>query len=711
MDSILAKLEYIIFENKDTHYMVGTFAQSDTYHLFTGAGRIVDPSEDQEYELTGQYVRHPKYGTQFKIESAKKILPTHQDQIIHFLSGESFPTIGKKTAEQIYELFGDNCLEMIKEDYSILYQIPKLTQKKIDVIKKGIEEFEGFDDVYIKLMKYGLDNYKIGLLQQEYKDKLLDVLEDNCFRPYYDIYGFGYKSALKLADGFNLDNSDERRLDAYIYETSRQLAMMTGNTFIILPSLIERCKGLSYEALEDSLDRLSVQKSIHVEDGKVYPFTLYDDELLIAKNLNDHIFEVENVDQDELERKIKEVEFSYAIEYDDVQKEAIRLFFEKSFFILNGGPGTGKTTTVKGILNICRSFYPDAIIQLCAPTGRASKRLAQLSNCDSRTIHSLLQWNKDDNSFGKDENDPLDVDFLIVDEFSMVDTHLFSQLFRALPARCRIMLIGDEDQLESVGPGKVFEDIIQSKVCPIIHLEKIFRQSNGSGIVSLASQIRKEEKCRYEDGVKFLELDALHIMDVLENLTKDADLENLQILAPMYKGVAGIDAINSKMQMLHNPESNSKRQFKVGTTIFRENDKVMLLKNLPDEDVYNGDMGTIVSIEKADKSGHVISVDFGNTIVDFSTDFLYYLTHAYCISVHKAQGSEYETVICIVEPSSSHMLEKRLLYTGISRAKKQLFLLGNQHLFESQVRLKQKRIRQTTLKQRILEYRDINDRF
>ena len=521
---------------------------------------------------------------------------------------------------------------------------------------------------------------------------------------YYEIYGFGYKSALKLADGFQVDKNDNRRLDAYIYETARQLAMISGNTYITLVSLIERCKGATNEDIQASLERLSVQKSIHIEEGKVYPFSLYDDEISIASHLFEHIFEVESVDEMELEQKIKEVEFSYAIEYDEEQKKAIRLFFEKSFFILNGGPGTGKTTTVKGILNICRSFFPDATIQLCAPTGRASKRLAQLSSCDSRTIHSLLQWNKDDNTFAKNEEDPLEIDFLIVDEFSMVDTHLFAQLLKALPRYCRILLIGDEDQLESVGPGKVFEDLIASHICPIIHLEKIFRQSEGSGIITLASQIRKEERCFYEDGVTFIERDAKDIMECLDEIVRNKDMDNLQILAPMYKGVAGIDAINVYMQALYNPQSNSKSQFRVGTTVFREGDKVMLLKNLPDDDVYNGDIGSIVSIDTVDRVNHVISVDFGNTIVDFSSDFLYYLNHAYCISVHKAQGSEYESVICIVEPNARYMLEKRLLYTAVSRAKKELILIGNQPLFEKQVKLKQKRIRQTTLVQRIKSY-------
>jgi exodeoxyribonuclease V alpha subunit len=694
---ISARLEYIIFENKTNHYIVAGFIESGTHHTFTGAGRIEDAQEDQEYNLEGDYVKHPKYGDQFRIDIARKKLPDHSDSIIHFLSGDNFPTIGKKTATQIYETLGEDCLEKIHDDITLLNQIPSLTPAKKKIIEKGINEFTGFNETYVNLLKYGLSPRQIQMLEDKYEN-VLEVIQEDCFKPYYEVFGFGYKAACKLATAIDLDPNDTRRLDAYIYELSRQLSMSTGNTYITLATLLERTNNLDPNIIQESLERLSNQEYLYIENTKIYPFTLHEDEITIAKEIAHHTFEVDKVDVND---EIKKVEFNLAISYDDEQKQAIQTFFENSFMILNGGPGTGKTTTVKGILMIVKKLYPESIIQLCAPTGRASKRLGQLSNCDSRTIHSLLQWNLEDNSFGKDENDPLDIDFLIVDEFSMVDTHLFAQLLKALPYHCRILLIGDEDQLESVGPGKVLEDLIKSKVCPITHLQKIFRQANGSGIVTLAKEIRDEETCTYDDGVEFIERTSPKIMDTLIDLIKDKDLNNMQILAPMYKGVAGIDAINNQMQVLFNPKSPQKSQIKVGTTIFRENDKVMLLKNLPDDDVYNGDIGTILEINPKE---NIITVDFLTTIVDFTQDFLYYLTHAWCISVHKSQGNEYQDVFMIVDPSAKYMLEKRLLYTAVSRAKKNLYLIGNKALFEQQVKLKQTRIRQTTLKEKIDAY-------
>ncbi|MBQ0065893.1 MAG: AAA family ATPase, partial [Firmicutes bacterium] len=540
---IKAKLEYIIFENEQNHYVVGSFSQLDTYHIFTGAGIIVDPQEDQDYTLTGEYVKHPRFGEQFQIVSAIKILPTQEKAIIHFLSGNSFPGIGRQTAQNIYNTLGDTCLEQILEDSSCLYQVKNLPQKKIEVIEEGMKEYQSFNETYIQLMKYGLNPQKISLLEKTYKNPL-EIIENNCFQPLYEVYGFGYKSACKIADMQQMPGNDERRLDAYLYETIRQLCMATGNTYISLPTIMERCRNVDINFVKESLNRLSNQESIHVEETRIYPFNLYDDENIIAHEIFHHIFPVDDVDSDILDAKIRGIEFANSIKYDEQQKKAIHAFFDNSCMILNGGPGTGKTTTVRGILQICKDIYPDCRIQLCAPTGRASKRLAQLSDDDSKTIHSLLKWNLEDNSFGVSEQEPLDCEFLIVDEFSMVDTHLFAHLLLGLPKYCRILLIGDEDQLESVGPGKVFIDLIQSETFPHIHLNKIFRQSNGSGIVSLAQQIREEQTCLYEDGVNMIEVSSQQSMEEIIRLALNFSDKELQVLAPMYKGIVGIDSIN-----------------------------------------------------------------------------------------------------------------------------------------------------------------------
>ncbi|MBP3853780.1 MAG: AAA family ATPase, partial [Erysipelotrichaceae bacterium] len=463
-----------------------------------------------------------------------------------------------------------------------------------------------------------------------------------------------------------------------------------------LQTLLQHFHQVDPAQIQDSLARLEDVDSMHMESQKIYPFSLYDDEKTIAEKIQQHNFPIETVPPEDLTDAIRDVEFDNAIEYDIHQKEAIETFFAHSMMIINGGPGTGKTTIIKGILKMCETFYPTANIQLCAPTGRATNRMSQLSSYNARTIHSLLKWNMEDNSFGANEQEPLDCDFLVVDECSMVDTHLFASLLKALPIHCRIILIGDEDQLESVGPGKVFQDLLDADICPAIHLEKIYRQKEGSGIVQMAQQIRLEQPLTYTNGVTFMQQESNTIAQTILNLAQYQDMDDCQILAPMYKGIAGIDLINTEMQKVLNPPSQGKAEIRIGTTVFRVQDKVMLLKNMPEQDVYNGDIGTLLEIEK-EKNEIRLIVDFDGHLVEITHDILYYLKHAYCISIHKSQGSEYDRVICIVDPSATGMYNKRLLYTAVSRAKKDLVLIGNRALFENSVRLKQRHIRQTTL--------------
>jgi exodeoxyribonuclease V alpha subunit len=705
---IEATLKRVIFTNPDNGYCVASFMQSDTYNSFTAAGHLEDPQEEQKYLLSGTYTMHKKYGKQFQIYAAQKVLPSEKDAVVRFLCSTDFPGIGKKSAEQIYEALGEKCLEKIAQDASVLDGVEALNEKKKRIIREGIQNYSSFNETYVQLLKYGLNDAQIQKLQNNYKD-VMYVLEQDCFRPYYEISGFGYKSALKLADGLQVDSNDPRRRDAFLHASACDLVMRSGNTYITYADLYERVKGLAPALFEESLERLASADALYIEAQRIYPYDLHHEEENIARKVLDHLFKIEQTDLKTIEEEIAKIEKRENIQYDQAQKEAMKAFINESFFILNGGPGTGKSTTVKGILSLARTFFPSASIQLCAPTGRAAKRLSELSSTEAKTIHSLLKWDMDSNTFGMNEWENLECDFLIVDEFSMVDTHLFSSLLDALPKRCRILLIGDEDQLESVGPGKVFNDIIESDVVPIVHLQKIFRQSSGSGIVLLASQIRKEQTCSYEDGVRFEEKDTAQILDALKDeLSGYDDAEDVQVLAPKYKGAAGIDAVNELMQSIFNPPDPAKKQMKSGQVTFREDDKVMLLRNMPEEDVFNGDIGRIMRI---DVKKNEITVDFMDRLVTFDKDFLYYLSLAYCISVHKSQGGEYPNVCCIVEPTSAFMLNKRLLYTAISRAKKNLVLIGSQALFEKQVRLRQHYIRQTTLKQELAKAKAASNKF
>ena len=690
-----AKLKWIVFENKSNHYIVGKFSEVKNGHPFIATGYFLDAQENQTYLLTGTYVEHPKYGQQFKIHTIKKELPKSNEAIIRFLSSDTFPTIGKKTAEAIYDTLGEDCLIQIKENPQCLRKVSGLNQKKIAILSEGIQSFDHFSESFSKLISFGVEPKKISLLTSSYKN-LDTILEEDCFRPYYEIKGFGYKTACKIADGCQLSFDDFRRKDAYIHNFICEQSMKTGSTYITIDQVLNQMNE-DPTILFESFDRLQKIHALTIIDKKrIYPFHLYDEETQIAQLIHLHDFEIEKIEKESLNQYIREVEFENSITYDKIQKEAISTFFSRSIMIMNGGPGTGKTTIVKGILQILRQIDPNANIQLCAPTGLASKRLALLSNNNSKTIHSLLKWDMTSDRFGANVNNPIDADYIIIDEFSMVDTHLFAALLDALPSHCRILLIGDENQLESVGPGKVFQDLIESEQFPIVHLEKIYRQSEGSGIVELASQIRNNQSCTYEDGITFIEKNTNEIIPALIDVVKTYSSNHLQVLAPMYSVNVGIDPINNIMQNLFNPKAHDKEEYAIGTTIFRENDKVMLLKNLPEDDVYNGDIGRIYKIEK-NKKDVLIQVKFNAKIVEFRDDFWNLLKLAYCISIHKSQGSEYPVVILIVDQNTKRMLKQRLLYTAISRAKKKLIIIGQKELFEQCVQIKDSQERETTL--------------
>ena len=695
------RLEHIIFQNEANSYVVASFYDESDRHSFTGAGRLADPEEEQVYELTGEEVHHPRFGRQFRILTGRRKLPDESEAIIRFLAGKAFPGIGTATARIVVDTLGEDCLEMIRRDASILQRVPGLSKARQEILVQGLLDYAGDSETYIKLLEWGVAPRQIALLQDHYQD-VLKVLDENPFRPLYEVNGFGYQSALKLADALNLREDDLRRLDGLLFRNARELSMKTGSTWLSMARMWDSVQGLEPEIFEAALARLETAGALELENGRIYPFGLCSEEKEIARGIANHMFEVDPPDSKDLETRIRQTEFSLGIEYDVRQKDAIREFFSRSVLVLNGGPGTGKTTVVRAILSIARSLYPDMVIQLAAPTGRAAKRLAALSDNDARTIHSLLRWNLEENTFAKGPSDLLECQILIIDESSMIDTHLFASLILALPDDCRLLLIGDEDQLESVGPGRVFQDLIDSGRIPAVHLERIWRQSEGSGIITLAREIRDEETCTWEDGVTYLDLPEERILDaILEDVDPEMDPDRFQVLAPMYKGAAGIEAVNEALQNVFNPPRAGCPELTAGPVTFRNNDKVMLLKNMPDEDVFNGDMGVISGIDSRTRT---ITVDFGETEVDFSNDFLYYLSHAWCVSVHKAQGSEYDKVYCITSCRNQAMLSKKLLYTAISRAKKELILLGDPGVFRSKVRQKTRNHRMTTLKERLWEY-------
>lgn len=698
---IEAVLEEIRYHAAITDFTVGVFlSQDEESRYFTATGKINQPVEGRRYRLTGSFTVHPRYGEQFAISRAERGKGDARQALKELFRGPNFAGCGEQAALKTADALGDHALQKLLKNPDLIDEVEGLREGQKKAIRKGLETVRKNDQTVIELMDLGLSAAQIDLLNKRYGDHLAEVMQEDCFVPFYEIRGFRYDSAVRAADGLGYAQTDQRRLNAMVFHAIMTSCNNQGDTWIDFDSLRMEVPGLGTDQLVATLNQL-VERDLLVNDqGRIVPAGFYNDEIEIAWRLQERLRQAESVEEEALDGAIESIEQELAITYDVKQKEAMKQFFRHPLLILNGGPGTGKSTVVKGILMLCQKFWPTALVQLCAPTGKASKRLKQLSSSKAKTIHSLLGWNAEEDEFTYDETNPLEMDIMIIDEFSMVDTHLFASLLRALPAESRLLLIGDENQLESVGPGRVFNDLIESGTIPQVTLETIFRQKNGSGIVTLAQNIREGSALCYKEGVSFESLDAEGIRNRVEEIVRDSfDPENVQVLAPIYKGTVGIDELNKTMQNLMNPFSPSKTQLVVQDTVFREQDRVMLTRNMPENDVFNGDTGIIVEIDEAKK---VVMAQFeSDREVTFTPDLLSQLTHAWAMSVHKSQGSEYPEVILVVDERSRRMLYKKLLYTGISRAKKQLYILGDRGLFESGCRASAGRGRNTALKDKL----------
>lgn len=717
MELIELQARYLmtIFRNETNGYTVARFVSYDHEEKeFSATGILGELQEDALYTLYGHYEKHARYGLQFQIERYEHLQPNDGKTLVRFFSSAQFPGIGRKIAEHIVAELGDDAISLIKQDKSVLDHVPGLSKKKREIILEGVKQNEDIDDSVAFFTRYGLTSQYIAKIQAVYGDQSVLKVKENPYRMVSEVDGIGFATADKLARLLEFDVQHPYRVKAAVLSSVLTIAMATGDSYCSFPSLqkeVDHIMNYHVAELTDILGELKQEREVIIEEERIYHHTQYDAECGIASFLAHYPYEEISMYDASLDEAIKQMEQCFSIEYEQKQKEAIKTFFHEPFAIISGGPGTGKTTIVKGILHLAKRLYPEAHIALCAPTGRAAKRLSQLSDGNATTIHSLLKWDLESNRFLKDAKDPLEADILIIDEFSMVDAWVFYSLLRASKQVAKLLLIGDGDQLPSVGPGCVLKDLIQSSCFPVLQLEKIFRQSEGSDVVTLAHEIREGrfDILRKADDVAFFSCPSYEIthrvLQIVENAyEKGYDSHDIQVLAPMYNGVAGIDALNHALQELMNPPESAKRELRVGYRLFREGDKILQLKNQPDDNVYNGDIGEIIEIVYAAEdilNLNRITASFDDVIVDYSGDQIYNITHAYCTSIHKAQGSEYPIVIMPVVNEYRHMLQRRLLYTGVTRAKKSLVLLGQAEALRKAVSTKEYQVRKSTLCERI----------
>ena len=719
MECIKGKFHTILFHNEDSGYTVRRFRLYDEEDkLMTVTGYLPQLPSDILFKLYGEYVEHPRYGMQFQIASFERVELDDSESLIGYLSGNNFPGIGKKMAQSLVECLGNDIIQKIQTNPDCLDVVPKMTSKKKETLIEGLKNREDSDEEALRFFTlHGVHLKQAMKLQVIYGKDMLGKLKENPYRMVEEVDGIGFQTADKFAQtlGFGLDHP--YRMQAACVSFVMEYCMQTGNSYITvddLKELLERkFKGIDYD-FDEVFMTLGMARKLVIEENRVYHVSQYDAESYIAGYLAAFPqTSLPKVEKKDVLHQLELVQNEYAITYQQKQLEAIEMLFDNECMILTGGPGTGKTTVVKAMVNLCKRLYPTATIALCAPTGRAAKRLAELTSHEATTVHSLLRWNLETNTFGKSQEDPLLVDILIVDEFSMVDQWLLYNLLLAGEHIKKLVFIGDENQLPSVSPGCVLKDFMESGYFPFVRLDKIFRQKEGSDIVSLAHRIQ-EDACveiPQANDVRFYPCSKFDVKNYVLRLVQEAldrgyPKTSIQVLAPKYGGVSGVDALNVALQKACNPKSEYKRELQVGYRIFREQDKILQLKNQPDDYVFNGDIGILVEIiypEENDTNQPRMIVDFEGVFVEYGPDTFSHITHAYCISVHKAQGSEYPIVIMPVCKEYGMMVQKRLLYTGITRAKKSLVLLGEPEAFMRGIQTQDFYTRKTTLQKRILE--------
>lgn len=720
MNYIKGKFKQSIFKS-DTGYNVGLFKISETddpemenfiKKTITFTGYFDTLNNDDTYILYGSLVYHDRYGYQYSVASYEKVLPTGKDAIIEFLTSSLIKGCGEKTAIKIVEILGDNAIEKIKDNINNLDLIPKLSETKKKSIYNSILKYYESNETIIKLKEYGFSIKDSLKLINIYGNGILNIVENNIYSLINDI---DFKTLDRIYLSIYKETTNLRIL-ACIVETMKRITFNTGDTYSYKEEII---RALNDEfnikiSSDEYFSMLSNEYKIVIDNDKYYLKEYYDAEIDIVNRLKEIKISPKHLEKN-LDKKIKDLESSLDITYNTEQKNAIKSIFHDNIVIITGGPGTGKTTIIKGIINLYKSVYKysdDAInmkLALIAPTGRASKRMSETTGYGSSTIHRYLKWNKDNNTFGINEFNKTNEELIIVDETSMIDTVLFDSLLKGIRKNIKLVLVGDEHQLPSVSPGLILNDLINSNKFNHIKLNNIYRQSKNSYIPVLASEIKNKNVTDYldkKDDYNFIECNTRSIKDLIvdianKSINKGLDENNIQILAPMYKGEIGIDNLNIILQNIFNPHSNHLKEVVIGPIIYRVNDKVLNLVNDVDKGIYNGDIGFIYDIDINSKSDF-IKVNFDNNIVSFKKEELSSIKHAYAITIHKAQGSEFDHVIMPISKTYNKMLYNKLIYTGVSRAKKSLIIIGSSEAFIYSVNNDYSEIRKTNLKELVM---------
>ena len=722
MNYIKGKLKKIIFHNNDSGYVVALFRVKETNDVamkekvnksITVTGVFTDVNIDISMILYGNYIHNEKFGMQYAVDSYEIEMPTTKDAIIEFLASSFIDGCGEKTAKKIVNHFGEKTLEKIKENRDNLLEIEGMTTIRAAKIYNSLQNYNKSSEAILKFQNLGFTIEECSKIYNKFKDRIDEVLGD-AFYDLKEIIDFRKLDSIYMN---NFGNDTSVRIHACFLETMQLLSNYNGDTYYYREEISNTLDKefniiLTEDVFEEILKELVDNKQIILVDRKIYLAKYYGFEENVAKTLKkidskvvDKIYKIEE--------KLKDLEDRIGINYNRDQEKAIISALSNNVTIISGGPGTGKTTIINAITKLYiedKKLGPADILEniaLLAPTGRASKKMASSTNLPAYTIHRYLKWYKDSNDFFYNEFNKTNHRLIIVDEVSMIDIELFNALLNGISPGVKLILVGDTFQLPSVGPGLVLDDLIGSDYFNFVPLNQIYRQSDNSYIPYLAKEIKNndlsEEFLTKKDDYSFFQTKSSQIKDAIEqiikiSLGKKIDEKSMQILAPMYKGENGIDNLNNILQKIYNPASSGKNEITYLDVIYREGDKVLQLVNDLDNNVFNGDIGYIESI-----NGNKIEIDFEGNIVEYEKKNLKQIKHAYAITIHKSQGSEFEHVIMPISNSYYKMLYNKLIYTGVSRAKKTLTIVGDPHSFAKAVANNYSANRKTSLKTKIIE--------
>lgn len=732
MEKVTGYIDNFIFRNEENGYCVLTLITEDGE--LTCVGTLHGAAEGMNVEFAGSYTEHPAYGTQFKVESYEEKEPEDELGIERYLGSGAIKGVGAALAARIVRKFGKDTFRIIEEEPERLAEIKGISEHKAQEIAVQVEEKKELRQAMIFLQQYGISLTLAVKIYQAYGMQIYTIIRENPYRLADDIQGVGFKIADEIANRAGIRADSDFRIRSGILYVLLQAAQ-EGHTYLPQDNLTDRVSELL--GVEDSLIEkhymdLAIERRIVIkqlaQEVQVYAASYYNMEHNVAVMLQELNVQ-HKVPRMDLDAKIEKIEKQAGMVLDHLQREAVCEAVQNGLLIITGGPGTGKTTTINSII---RFFEMEGLdFMLAAPTGRAAKRMSETTGYEARTIHRMLEINggiEGNAGFERNESNPLETDAVIIDEMSMVDISLMSSLLKAIAPSTRLILVGDTNQLPSVGPGSVLKDMIDSGVYRVVRLTKIFRQASQSDIIVNAHKINGGEPVVLDNKSRdffFLKrYDADKIINVVLQLVVqkmpkyvDAEMYDIQVLTPMRKGLLGVERLNTVLQQYLNPPSPKKAEKEHGTVVFREGDKVMQIKNNYQIEweiknrygiavergmgIFNGDMGVIRSIRDITE---IMTVEFDEgRIVEYPFKLLEELELAYAVTIHKSQGSEYPAVVIPLLSGPRMLMNRNLLYTAVTRAKKCVTLVGDDRIFYEMADNISEQKRYCGLKCRILE--------